>query len=333
MKGYPCHDWFTHKTTGSSVAELPPAPGNCDHYPACNTLCVLVITIRGGNDLSAGHYDCSSFDQEAKRILTAITFSTSNCKETRKWRRTGAFLYSVEMKTKGCQGSEVNESEQERKKAKTSWPCTRVLQVDNYFLLPSSVTLPAAPSLETLHGTHRSKTKHERRGCESEAKRIWCVKKKKDKQTKKGGNDQVHAKHDVCVLWRDAVSVQADCAHLGMAGTRLPFSSMKWPPALSTQRWWRDMRACLAVVGVSFPSWLSAFFSGENSSSRSTSYTTKVLMDTHRTSEPTKGVQHHSKPCFESEMSIHPSSFLLLKIKDFLLLLKFSMSVSKNTNK
>lgn len=42
-----------------------------------------------------------------------------------------------------------------------------VLQRDNYFLLPSSVTLPAAPSLETLHGTHRSKTKHERRGSES----------------------------------------------------------------------------------------------------------------------------------------------------------------------
>lgn len=41
-----------------------------------------------------------------------------------------------------------------------------VLQGNNYFLLPSSVTLPAAPSLETLHGTHRSKTKHEREGSE-----------------------------------------------------------------------------------------------------------------------------------------------------------------------
>lgn len=70
------------------------------------------------------------------------------------------------------------------------------------------------------------------------------------------------------------------CGHLGMAGTRLPFSSMKCPPALSTQRWWRDIRACRAVVGVSFPSWVSAFFSGENSSSRSTSYTTNVLLET-----------------------------------------------------
>lgn len=98
-----------------------------------------------------------------------------------------------------------------------------------------------------------------------------------------------------------------------MAGTRLPFSSMKWPPALSTQRWWRDMRACLAVVGVSFPSWLSAFFSGENSSSRSTSYTTKVLLDTQqhistKTNTP-MGRQHYKVwrlnamlTCFKAEI-------------------------------
>lgn len=54
-------------------------------------------------------------------------------------------------------------SEREGRIAKTSSPCTGVLQGDNnYFLLPSSVTLSAAPSLETLHGTHGSKTKHER---------------------------------------------------------------------------------------------------------------------------------------------------------------------------
>lgn len=90
----------------------------------------------------------------------------------------------------------------------------------------------------------------------------------------------------VCLVkWHDmhgAVFHQAGRGHLGMAGIRRPFSSMKWPPALSNQRWWTDMRACLAVVGVSFPSWLSAFFSGENSSSRSTSYTTNVLLDTQR---------------------------------------------------
>lgn len=229
---------------------------------------------------------------------------------------------------RGCQGWEVilhsvNTSEREGKKAKTSSPCTGVLQGDNYFLLPSSVTLPAAPSLETLHGTHRSKTKHERRGSESvrQKKRILCV--KKTKKTKKGNTCSfvnrvrgvlgrwkrpwgthvcVHTKHDVCgclVKWCDVHDAVFN--HLGMAGTRLPFSSMKCPPALSTQRWWRDVRACLAVVGVSFPSWLSAFFSGENSSSRSTSYTTNVLMDTEgSTSEHTKGKD--TQPCFKSEM-------------------------------
>lgn len=74
----------------------------------------------------------------------------------------------------------------------------------------------------------------------------------------------------VCVCVRE-------CSHLGIAGTRVPFSSVKCPPALSTHRWWRDMRAWRAVVGLSFPSWLSAFFSGENSSSLSTSYTTNFL--------------------------------------------------------
>lgn len=51
-----------------------------------------------------------------------------------------------------------------KSKKKTKNPITMhsELQGDNYFLLPSAVTLPAAPSLETLHGTHRSKTKHEK---------------------------------------------------------------------------------------------------------------------------------------------------------------------------
>lgn len=67
-------------------------------------------------------------------------------------------LFSEGIKERECQGSEVilcsvNMSERQGKKAKTSSPCTEVLQGDNnYFLLPSSVTLSAAPSLETLHG-------------------------------------------------------------------------------------------------------------------------------------------------------------------------------------
>lgn len=73
-------------------------------------------------------------------------------------------------------------------KKKTKNPITMhsELQGDNYFLLPSSVTLPAAPSLETLHGTHRSKTKHERMAkWECEAKRIWCLSYKWNKPKKK----------------------------------------------------------------------------------------------------------------------------------------------------
>lgn len=62
--------------------------------------------------------------------------------------------------------SSVNTSER-GKESQNPITMHSVLQGDNYFLLPSSVTLPAAPSLETLHGTHRSKTKHERRGSES----------------------------------------------------------------------------------------------------------------------------------------------------------------------
>lgn len=68
-----------------------------------------------------------------------------------------------------------------------------------------------------------------------------------------------------------------EAAHRGMAGMRVPFSSTKCPPALRTQQWCRDIKACRAVVGLSLPFWLSAFFRGENSSSRSTSYTTNFL--------------------------------------------------------
>lgn len=43
-------------------------------------------------------------------------------------------------------------------------------------------------------------------------------------------------------------------AYRGMAGRWEPFSSTKRPPARSTQQWWRDSRACRAVVGLSLPS-------------------------------------------------------------------------------
>lgn len=42
------------------------------------------------------------------------------------------------------------------------------------------MTLSAAPSLETLHGTHGSKTKHERKGSESvRQKNMTCKKTNK----------------------------------------------------------------------------------------------------------------------------------------------------------
>lgn len=176
------------------------------------------------------------------------------------------------------------------------------LQGNNYFLLPSSVTLPAGPSLETFHGDTGAWPSM--REWEGESVRL----KEYDVYNTNRNSRLIQWEHKVwrvlgrlrlpwgagmflCRAWyascevtwydmHDAVFNQAGCGHLGMAGTRRPFSSMKWPPALSTQRWWRDIRACLAVVGVSFPSWLSAFFSGENSSSLSTSYTTNVLLDT-----------------------------------------------------
>ncbi len=65
-------------------------------------------------------------------------------------------------------------------------------------------------------------------------------------------------------------------SYLGICGIAVPSSWTKLPPALITARWWSEKRACLDVVGVSLAA-PSAFFSGENSSSRSTSHTAKSL--------------------------------------------------------
>lgn len=109
-------------------------------------------------------------------------------------------------KKNDAEGSEVtlhrgNVSEREGRKAKTSSPCTGVLQGDNnYFLSPSSVTLSAAPSLETLHGTHGSKTKHERTGsqCMSHT-RHSCANSQTDTTQSVG---TVHTPNVcVCVVW------------------------------------------------------------------------------------------------------------------------------------
>ena len=55
-----------------------------------------------------------------------------------------------------------------------------------------------------------------------------------------------------------------------------PSLCTKCPPALSTQRRWRSMRSHRDVVGVSLGA-PSAFFNGENSSSRMTSQTANAL--------------------------------------------------------
>lgn len=187
-KGWPCHTgknrniyreqdhhvlqsclWLPERVTGAQ-------------YPACNKLRVLVATI-----LSTGHNNCASLSLQP---TTPILASDPSAKATVKRQKKGDGLAHVpffscnegkEMpRTRSNVISSVNASEREGKRAKTSSPCTRVPQGDNnYFLLPSSVTLPAGPSLETLHGTHGSKTKHERRGSESvRQKGIRCGNKK-----------------------------------------------------------------------------------------------------------------------------------------------------------
>lgn len=263
-------------------------------YPACNSCaaCVLVANIVRGEMIYQQVIMTTWLYSHLSRSSLPPPPGQATGKERKMatgWRTLLLLSGNEEEKKKknDAEGSEVtlhrgNVSEREGRKAKTSSPCTGVLQGDNnYFLSPSSVTLSAAPSLETLHETHGSKTKHERTGsqCMSHT-RHSCANSQTDTTQPVG---TVHTSN-VCVC------VWCGSSHLGMAGTRLPFSSIKWPPALRTQRWWRDMRACLAVVGVSFPSWLSAFFSGENSSSRNTSYTTNVLGKTHGNTRVTERV-------------------------------------------
>lgn len=60
--------------------------------------------------------------------------------------------------------SKVLTSEREDKRSQNPVTMHSGQQGNSYFLLPSSVTLPAAPSLETLYGTRRCNTEHERRG-------------------------------------------------------------------------------------------------------------------------------------------------------------------------
>ena len=61
-----------------------------------------------------------------------------------------------------------------------------------------------------------------------------------------------------------------------MSGITVPSSRTNFPPAFKMNLWWRLNSACLDVVGVSLAA-PSAFLSGENSSSLSTSHTAKSL--------------------------------------------------------
>lgn len=51
-----------------------------------------------------------------------------------------------------------------KKKPKPHHHALSAAGFNNYFLLPSSLTLSAAPSLEIAHETHICGTKHETRG-------------------------------------------------------------------------------------------------------------------------------------------------------------------------
>lgn len=112
------------------------------HYPACNTFRVLVATIWGENDLSAGHYGCTSSDQNAKRSVLTVVWTDPCChflhhnwlKGQKNQLLTGfcpcRFLFSVVKKERRRQGSDVmlygvNKTKQERRKAKTPSPCTQ----------------------------------------------------------------------------------------------------------------------------------------------------------------------------------------------------------------
>lgn len=124
--------------------------------------------------------------QSTKLILAVITFITTDSYWDWGSYRAATESSLVEMKQKVFKDQKkrlyiVNTSKQKGKKSQNPMTMHSVLQRDNYILLPSSVTLPAAPSLETLHRTHRSKTKHEKRGSESEAKMKSCVQHKHKK--------------------------------------------------------------------------------------------------------------------------------------------------------
>ena len=67
-----------------------------------------------------------------------------------------------------------------------------------------------------------------------------------------------------------------------MCGIGDPSLCINLPPADITLLRWRLQRSCRHVEGVSFGA-PSAFFRGENSSSRSTSHTAKFLSHLHKT--------------------------------------------------
>ena len=88
--------------------------------------------------------------------------------------------------------------------------------------------------------------------------------------------------HTVKKFWKSIKIWQSyGPKYLGMSATMEPSCRMNWAPALLAQRWCRLSRSCREVVGVSLGA-PSAFFSGENSSSRSTSHTAKSLYKTNR---------------------------------------------------
>lgn len=109
---------------------------------------------------------------------------------------------------------------------------------------------PRGTQRDHLPTTAQSESLHAWETCEPKGSRS-CL---------RVGRPPPHQAGELCLV-KDAVTTERGAgrrragaqAHRGMAGRRQPFSSMKWPPALSTQQWCRDMSACRAVVGLSLP--------------------------------------------------------------------------------
>lgn len=155
------------------------------HYPACKRrVHISRNRPRRKVKLSAGYYGCTSSDPGTQGLRNAVrtpsaprflSAAAAEERDRRNWRQTGtregAESATEDQRelhivlTRRSVGEAAREEGRQRESRGLATLHGRSCRGDNnYFGSPSSETLPAAPSLETLHGTHGSKPKHERRG-------------------------------------------------------------------------------------------------------------------------------------------------------------------------